>query len=82
MSKPDMELGHWVTGSMGHLPRPGHRVIILTPCESRVFPVFSKMPKMQNSTTLTTLNEFLFTYFLTLSSTRVLDKILDIVLEH
>ena len=26
---PDMELGHWVTGSMGHLghlSRPGHRV--------------------------------------------------------
>ena len=30
-----MELGHWVTGSMGHLGhllRPGHRVIILTRC--------------------------------------------------
>jgi len=29
----DMELCHWVTGSMGHLghlSRPGHRVIILT----------------------------------------------------
>jgi len=27
--RPDMELGHWVTGSMdhlGHLSRPGHRV--------------------------------------------------------
>ena len=38
-----MELGHWVTGSMGHLghlSRPGHRVIILTRCETRVFPVF------------------------------------------
>ena len=49
---PDMELGHWVTGSMGHLghlSRPGHRVIILTRCETRVFfPVFEKMPKMQN----------------------------------
>jgi len=36
-----MELGHWVTGSMGHLghlSRPGHLVIILT----RVFPVFEK----------------------------------------
>jgi len=46
-----MELGHWVTGSMGHLghlSRPGHRVIILTRCETRVFPVFEKMPKMQN----------------------------------
>ena len=38
-----MELGHWVTGSMvGHLLRPGHRVIILTRCETRVFPVFEK----------------------------------------
>ena len=47
----DMELGHWVTGSMGHLghlSRPGHRVIILTRCETRVFPFFDKMPKMQN----------------------------------
>jgi len=42
--KTDMELDHWVTGSMGHLghlSRPGHRVIILTRCETRVFP-FSK----------------------------------------
>jgi len=34
-----MELGHWVTESMGHLghlSRPGHRVIILTRCETRV----------------------------------------------
>ena len=41
----DMELGHWVTGSMGHLghlSRPGHRVIILTRCTTRVFPVFEK----------------------------------------
>jgi len=40
-----MELGHWVTGSMGHLghlSRTGHRVIILTRCETRVFPVFEK----------------------------------------
>ena len=48
----DMELGHWVTGSvghLGHLSRPGHRVIIMTLCENRVFfPVFEKMPKMQN----------------------------------
>jgi len=46
-----MELCHWATGSMGHLghlSRPGHRVIILTRCETRVFPVFEKMPKMQN----------------------------------
>jgi len=35
---PDMELGHCVTGSMGHLghlSRPGHRVIILTRRETR-----------------------------------------------
>jgi len=35
---PDMELGHCVTGSMGHLghlSRPGHRVIILTRPETR-----------------------------------------------
>ena len=40
-----MELGHWVSGSMGHLghlSRPGHRVIILTRCETRLFPVFEK----------------------------------------
>jgi len=39
----DMELGDWVIGSMGHfghLSCPGHRVIILTRCEIRVFPVF------------------------------------------
>jgi len=50
----DMELGHWVTGSMGHLGHllcPGHWVIILTRCDTRVFPVFEKklkIPKMQN----------------------------------
>jgi len=44
----DMELDYWVTGSMGHLSRPGHRVIILIRCETWVFPVFEKMPKMQN----------------------------------
>jgi len=43
-----MELGNRVSGSLGHLSRPGHRVIILTRCETRVFPVFEKMPKMQN----------------------------------
>ena len=46
-SAPDMELGHWVTGSMGHLghlSRPGHRVIILTRCETRVF---RKKPKIK-----------------------------------
>jgi len=29
----DVEMGHWVTGSvghLGHLSRPGHRVIVLT----------------------------------------------------
>ena len=39
-----MELGHWVTGSMGHLghiSRSGHRVIILT----RVRPEFSGFRK-------------------------------------
>jgi len=53
VSQPDMELGHWFTGSvgrLGHLSRPGHRVIILTRCETRVFLVFEKMPKMQKST--------------------------------
>ena len=47
---PDMELGHWVTGSpghLGHLSRPGHRVIILTRCDTRLFPVFEKMLTMQ-----------------------------------
>jgi len=32
-------------GHIGHLPRPGHRVIIWTRCETRVFPVFEKCPK-------------------------------------
>jgi len=44
-----MELGHLVTGLMGHLgdlSRPGHRVIILTRCETRVFPVLEKKPKI------------------------------------
>ena len=30
------------TGSLGHLSRPGHWVIILTRCDTRVFPVFEK----------------------------------------
>jgi len=29
-------------GHLGHLSRPGHRVIILTRCETRVFPVLRK----------------------------------------
>ena len=36
-SKSNMELGHSVTGSMGHLghlSRPGQRVTILTRCEA------------------------------------------------
>jgi len=37
-----MELGNRVSGSFGHLSRPDHRVIILTRCETRVFPVFEK----------------------------------------
>jgi len=48
----DMELGHWVTGSMGHLghlSRPGHQVIILTRCETRGgFPGFRKNAQKQN----------------------------------
>jgi len=50
------QIWNWVIGSpsqsmghLGHFSRPGHRVIILTRCETRVFfPVFDKMPKMQN----------------------------------
>ena len=48
-TESDMELGHWVNGSMGHLghlSRAGHRVIILTRCETRVFSGFRKKPKM------------------------------------
>jgi len=44
-------LGHWVNGSFGSSftsGSPGHRVIILTRRDTRVFPVFEKMPKMQN----------------------------------
>ena len=47
MHRPDMELGHWVTGSMGHLSRPANRVIILTRYDTRVFPVFEKKPKIK-----------------------------------
>ena len=42
-------LGHRVNGSFGSSftsGSPGHRVIFLTQCETRVFPVFEKMPKM------------------------------------
>jgi len=46
---PSMEqTWNWVTGSMGHLghlSRLGHRVIILTQCETQVFPVFEKIPR-------------------------------------
>jgi len=51
MGLPKNQTWNWVTGSMGHLghlSRPSHRVIILIRCETRVFPVFEKMPKMQN----------------------------------
>jgi len=43
-----MQTWNWVTGAMGHLghlSRPGHRVIILTRCETWVCPVFKKCPK-------------------------------------
>ena len=44
IGSPGQSMGH-----LGHFSRPGHRVIILTRCETRVFfPVFDKMPKMQN----------------------------------
>ena len=52
---------NWVIGSpgkLGHLSRPGHRVIIMTRCETRVFPVFEKMPKMQNWQTSCPLQTF------------------------
>jgi len=32
-------------GHLGHLLRPGHRVIIMTRCETRVFQVFEKKAK-------------------------------------
>ena len=54
-----MELGHWVTGSMGHLgqlSRPGHRVIILTQCETRVFR-FSKKNAQNAKKTLEFITE-------------------------
>jgi len=43
-------LGHRVNGSFGSSftsGSPGHRVIILTGCETRVFPVFEKTPKIK-----------------------------------
>jgi len=39
---------NWVIGSSFTSGSPGHWVIILTRCETRVFPVFEKMPKTQN----------------------------------
>jgi len=45
MSVSDMELGH-----LGHLSRPGHRVIILTRCETRALPVSKKCPKYKTYT--------------------------------
>ena len=44
-------LGHRVNGSFGSSftsGSQGHRIIILTRCESRVFPVFENEPKMQH----------------------------------
>ena len=44
-------LGHRVSGSFGSSctsGAPGHRVIILTRCETRVFPVGEKMSEVQN----------------------------------
>ena len=41
---------NWVigpVGQLGHLSRPGHRVVILTRCETRVFPVFEKKLKIK-----------------------------------
>ena len=43
----DMELGHWVTGSMGHLSRPGHRVIIWPAVRPEFFWFSKKIPKMK-----------------------------------
>ena len=43
-------LGHRVNGSFGSSftsGSPGHRIIILTRCETRVFPVFEKCPKCE-----------------------------------
>ena len=87
----DTELGHWVTGfvtgpvsHLGHLLRPGHRVIIFTWHETRVFPVFEKNAQNAKRTfemlapDINTLS-YLPTY---LVETRVLDKILDRVLEQ
>jgi len=45
-----VQLGHWVNGSVGHLGHlslPGYRVILLTRCETRVFPVLEKKPKIK-----------------------------------
>ena len=76
---PDMELGHRVNGLFGSSFTsgwPGHRVIILTRCETRVFPVFEKMPKMQNvhlkcwNGKSLSGGGYKYSYLLTLSSTR------------
>jgi len=39
-------------GHLGHLSRPGDRVIILTWYETRIFPFSKKMPGMHNVTQL------------------------------
>jgi len=80
----DMELGHWVTGSMGHLghlSRPGHRVIILTRCDrDPSFSGFRKNAQNAKRTFVTTMQILLFgagykysyllTYLVEYSSTR------------
>jgi len=82
---PDMELGHWVTGSMdhlGHLSRPGHRVIILTQCETEFFRFGEKCPKCKTYIWNAGAG-YKYSYLLTyLVETRILDKILDRVLEQ
>ena len=43
-----LKLGHWVTrsvGHLGHLSRPGHRVIILTRSETQFIRFSKKCPK-------------------------------------
>ena len=79
-------LGHRVNGLFGSSftsVSPGHRVIILTRCETRVFPVFEKMPKMQNvylkcgykySYLLTYLVEYSIRYSTEYSSSKKLDS--------
>jgi len=57
MWTPDVELSDWVAGSLGHFGSsftpgsPGHRVIILTLCQTRAFFRFlKKCPKCKQRT--------------------------------